>query len=183
MRQGRYLATALASVLLNACDTELFENNNAATEQKCATSVIAYGLELPAATAGQNSLQFNYTDSNTYGPSTSTSFFDAGNSNDHSMKLYLLKSDALTWDAYFYADSSPVNIRDGSVGSFGQYKAQLIFDNAGKLLRTVPEQLQTQPMLIGSYPGQVIDLRFDTAKTISSSGPFTVSLLAPNGGC
>lgn len=131
---------------LAGCDSDSDGQSEAVETVLCTLEIVG---NYDAATAELETNLFNPDSTSSYHFSFTAFFADIFN-NTHSIKLYFLKTDqALNlWDVYVFIDDIEAHVAGGSLGSEGQAKAQLMFDNQGALLRVLPSNVMINNLIL-----------------------------------
>jgi hypothetical protein len=172
------LFAAFSSLFVFACSSDSSsdgESNN--------VHIVTLALNLPFNSALLDTLKFNRSQTATYTNSTSLRFTNS-DCNSTIFAFYFVHTAPLIWDVYTYIDQSPVNIQNGSVGSFGQYKATLEFDHYGKLAKLTPATVVSAD--VGATGKSPVFIQIDWGKsgdTSAYAAPFAVYKLTTFSAC
>jgi len=159
------------NILITGCGSD---------KRKQATCTTEIDVNLPSESIYRNSTPFNPLDPVTYNASASISIADFSGE-VYINTIYFVKTDELpnAWDTYFYFDDIALDIPSGEVGSNGQYKAQLQFNDSGQLITIVPDPILSEELILnGNNYFYVIEYIFSKSYTTQLNSGFAVSALS-----
>lgn len=171
--------TLFSLLVLCACGGD----SGSSDEESNNIHIVNVAFNLPFNSALLDTLQFSSTQSSTYTNSTSLRFTNS-DCNSNIFTFYFVHTAPLIWDLYTYVDQSPVNIQNGSVGSFGQYKATLEFDHNGKILKLTPNTMISAD--VGATGKSPVYIQIDWGKsgdTSAYAAPFAVYKMTTFSAC
>ncbi len=179
MLHRRSLITLVLPLLLSCSggSGDSDDNDNAKTY------TVQIAVNLPFNTATLDTNAFNYLQATTYTNSTAVNFTDT-QCTTKNLALYFLKVAPLTWDLYLFVQQTPINVQNGSIGSFGHYKATLQFNNHGQLIATEPATVVTADVSDHSASALQIKLDFGAeGDTTAYASNFAVNRLTSFNAC
>ena len=145
-----------------------------------ATCTTEIDVNLPAEGSDRNSMNFNRLNPITYNASTSISLADFSGE-VYINTIYFVKTDEQpnTWDLYFFFDDVALDIPSGEAGSKGQYKAQLQFDDLGRLITIVPDPILSEKLILNDENYfYIVEYIFSKSFTTQLDSGFAVSALS-----
>jgi len=141
------------------------------------------GVNLSDRAVFRDTFQFDHTQPSTYTSSVSVSV-DGDEGGSRILSLYFVRIQSLHWDVYVTADGIPVHVENGSVGSFGRYKATLDFDQTGALVGEAPHPIITEELTFPDSSRHRIEVDFSShGMTALSAINYGVSTLSVVYGC
>lgn len=135
-------------------------------------------VNLPSSATILDPVIFSPSQVNTFNSSIGATFFDIYGKS-YFLNAYFLKTgnEDIVWDIYFYLDDLPVDISSGIIGNQGQLGAQLVFDENGQLLSTLPLNIISEELILNDdIYTHSIEFLFSEFYTTQLDAPFSTTI-------